>query len=105
VNVDLLTLLADQICRRMTRDLRPAPEPGTPQTCSVGAIYYEPTSVKPFAAGILLKEVEKAGADARKQSVRPISLYSMEERGVVRLDVSSPIITAHHQPEAVCASV
>jgi diguanylate cyclase (GGDEF)-like protein len=105
VNVDLLTLLADQICRRITRDLRPAPEPGTPQTCSVGAIFYEPKGVKPFAAGILLKEVEKAGADARKQRGRPISLYSMEERGAVRLDVSSPVITAHHHPEPAFASV
>jgi diguanylate cyclase (GGDEF)-like protein/putative nucleotidyltransferase with HDIG domain len=105
INIDMLAMLAEQICHRITRDLRPEPDPGTPQSCSIGAVFYAPSATRPATAQSLIQEAEKACREAQRQGGRQEVTFSVEDRGSVRVDITRPNITVRHIAELSGAAV
>jgi diguanylate cyclase (GGDEF)-like protein/putative nucleotidyltransferase with HDIG domain len=63
VNVDMLTLISDQICSRVRAELS-GTDPTHAMTCSIGAIYYAPVN-ELADPGILIREADRAMLEAK----------------------------------------
>ncbi len=78
INVDMLVLLADQIRRRVARDIGSASENDAPVRCDVAAIYYEPVGGKPQTSDCLLQELDRGHREATRQSGGQTVIRAME---------------------------
>jgi diguanylate cyclase (GGDEF)-like protein len=105
INIDMLAMLASHICHRLNRDLRPEPDPGTAQTCSVGAVFCSPSSARPATAASLTSDVEKAKYEAQQRGGNQVVLYSVEDRGPVPVALTGTGAISQHSTERRCVPV
>ena len=77
VNLDMLTLIADQIRNRIHSELS-VTEPERTITCSIGAAFYSPQQDTMARPDALIREADKAMSEARRRGGDRTIVSSLE---------------------------
>jgi len=88
VNIDMLTLISDQICSRIRTELSGTDSART-MSCSVGAIYYSPSNGPAVGPDILIKAADRAMSEAKHRGGDQVVVTCCEEG-----KVSTPSLVA-----------
>lgn len=77
INVDMLPLLADQMKRRISRDVRSVDAPEESVNCSFGAVFYDPAVTQPESPDSLLDKARQSVPSNRSGTTDAVSVFSI----------------------------